>query len=155
MKRNSPEATVRQYLTVQTEGTRTVKRTIEYYNLDMILAIGYRVRSHRGTQFRRCATAPDTIPWAGTAGNTSDCDGQIIPRPTGRRHRTAHFCQILFGIFQPYEGIPGTAWNRARGYTSASPAPVQGVPAPALFFSALLRAIAALLLSSGLQYQAS
>ncbi len=33
-----------------------MKRTIEYYNLDMILAIGYRVRSHRGTQFRRWAT---------------------------------------------------------------------------------------------------
>jgi hypothetical protein len=52
----SPEATVRQYLTVQTEGSRSVQRSIEYYNLDMILAIGYRVRSHRGTQFRRWAT---------------------------------------------------------------------------------------------------
>lgn len=55
-KELSPEATVRQYLTVQTEGTRSVQRSIEYYNLDMILAIGYRVRSHRGTQFRRWAT---------------------------------------------------------------------------------------------------
>jgi hypothetical protein len=55
-KELSPEATVRQYLTVQTEGSRTVQRSIEYYNLDMILAIGYRVRSHRGTQFRRWAT---------------------------------------------------------------------------------------------------
>lgn len=51
-----PEATVRQYLTVQTEGSRSVQRSIDYYNLDMILAIGYRVRSHRGTQFRRWAT---------------------------------------------------------------------------------------------------
>jgi len=51
-----PASTVRKYLTVQTEGSRKVKRTIEYYNLDMILAIGYRVRSHRGTQFRRWAT---------------------------------------------------------------------------------------------------
>ncbi len=55
-KELSPEATVRQYLTVQSEGSRTVQRSIEYYNLDMILAIGYRVRSHRGTQFRRWAT---------------------------------------------------------------------------------------------------
>jgi hypothetical protein len=55
-KELSMEATVRQYLTVQTEGSRTVKRSIEYYNLDMILSIGYRVRSHRGTQFRRWAT---------------------------------------------------------------------------------------------------
>lgn len=51
-----PASTVKKYLTVQTEGSRKVKRTIEYYNLDMILAIGYRVRSHRGTQFRRWAT---------------------------------------------------------------------------------------------------
>ena len=55
-KELSPEATVRQYLTVQTEGTRSVQRSIEYYNLDMILAIGYRVRFPRGTQFRRWAT---------------------------------------------------------------------------------------------------
>jgi len=49
-------STVKEYLTVQTEGSRTVQRSIEYYNLNMILAIGYRVRSHRGTQFRRWAT---------------------------------------------------------------------------------------------------
>lgn len=52
----SLETTVRQYLTVQNEGSRSVRRSIDYYNLDMILAIGYRVRSHRGTQFRRWAT---------------------------------------------------------------------------------------------------
>lgn len=51
-----PDATVRQYLTVQTEGSRSVQRSLDYYNLDMILAVGYRVRSHRGTQFRRWAT---------------------------------------------------------------------------------------------------
>jgi len=50
------EATVKQYLTVQTEGSRKITRPIEFYNLDMILAVGYRVRSHRGVQFRRWAT---------------------------------------------------------------------------------------------------
>ena len=49
-------STIKEYLTVQNEGSRAVKRSIDYYNLDMILAIGYRVRSHRGTQFRRWAT---------------------------------------------------------------------------------------------------
>jgi hypothetical protein len=49
-------STVKEYLTVQIEGSRKIQRSIEYYNLDMILAIGYRVRSHRGTQFRRWAT---------------------------------------------------------------------------------------------------
>jgi hypothetical protein len=50
------EATVKESLTVQTEGNRQVKRAISYYNLDLILAIGYRVRSPRGTQFRQWAT---------------------------------------------------------------------------------------------------
>jgi hypothetical protein len=52
----TPEATIRKYLIVQTEGTRQVERQVDFYNLDMILAIGYRVRSHRGVQFRRWAT---------------------------------------------------------------------------------------------------
>ncbi|NLS91502.1 MAG: virulence RhuM family protein [Planctomycetaceae bacterium] len=50
------EATVKESLTVQIEGKREVKRTIQFYNLDLILAIGYRVRSPRGTQFRQWAT---------------------------------------------------------------------------------------------------
>lgn len=53
----TPEATVKESLTVQHEGLREVKRTITFYNLDLILAIGYRVRSPRGTQFRQWATA--------------------------------------------------------------------------------------------------
>jgi hypothetical protein len=49
-------ATVKEYLTVQQEGSRQVQRLVEHYNLDMILAVGYRVRSPRGTQFRQWAT---------------------------------------------------------------------------------------------------
>jgi len=49
-------ATVKYFLTVQNEGGRQVKRKLEHYNLEAILAIGYRVRSLRGTQFRRWAT---------------------------------------------------------------------------------------------------
>jgi len=51
-----PEATIRKFRLVQTEGSRRVERLVDFYNLDMILAIGYRVRSHRGVQFRRWAT---------------------------------------------------------------------------------------------------
>ena len=51
-----PEATVKESLTVQTEGTRQVQRKTLLYNLAMILAVGYRVRSPRGTQFRQWAT---------------------------------------------------------------------------------------------------
>ena len=50
------EATVKESLTVQTEGNREVTRTLTYYNLDLILAVGYRVRSPRGVEFRRWAS---------------------------------------------------------------------------------------------------
>lgn len=50
------EATVKEYLTVQTEGHRQVERSIQLYNLDLILAVGYRVRSPRGIQFRQWAS---------------------------------------------------------------------------------------------------
>ncbi len=48
----NPISTVRNYRTVQKEGIREVERDIEYYNLDMIIAIGFRVRSSTGTKFR-------------------------------------------------------------------------------------------------------
>lgn len=46
------DSTVKYSLTVQKEGTRSVKRQIDYYNLDVIISVGYRVKSLRGTQFR-------------------------------------------------------------------------------------------------------
>ena len=52
-----PEATVRKFRTVQIEGTRQVTRERDYYNLDMILAVGYRVRSNVGIHFRRWASS--------------------------------------------------------------------------------------------------
>ena len=50
-------STVKDFLTVRKEGNRTVSRNIEYYNLDMIIAVGYRVNSKRATQFRKWATS--------------------------------------------------------------------------------------------------
>ena len=50
------QATVAKYATVQAEGKRQVERMIEYYNLDVIISVGYRVKSLRGTQFRQWAT---------------------------------------------------------------------------------------------------
>ncbi|MEY4590460.1 MAG: hypothetical protein RL497_2536 [Pseudomonadota bacterium] len=52
----APAATVKESLTVQNEGGREVRRTVTLYNLDAILAVGYRVRSPRGVQFRRWAS---------------------------------------------------------------------------------------------------
>ena len=46
------DSTVKEYLTVQQEGLRVIKRKVEYFNLDVIISVGYRVKSLRGTQFR-------------------------------------------------------------------------------------------------------
>jgi hypothetical protein len=50
------KSTVSKMETVQKEGSRTIKRTLEYYNLDLILSIGYRVNSKKATQFRQWAS---------------------------------------------------------------------------------------------------
>jgi hypothetical protein len=50
-------ATVKKFLTVQKEGMREVSRNLEYYNLDLIIAVGYRVKSNIATAFRQWATA--------------------------------------------------------------------------------------------------
>mgnify|MGYP001613209021 FL=1 len=50
------KATIRNFRIVQKEGSREVVRDVEFYNLDLIMAVGFRVRSERGIQFRRWAT---------------------------------------------------------------------------------------------------
>jgi len=52
----APESTYKKFLLVRTEGNRQVERNIDHYNLDMIIAIGYRVQSQIATRFRRWAT---------------------------------------------------------------------------------------------------
>ncbi|MCX6086093.1 MAG: virulence RhuM family protein [Caldiserica bacterium] len=51
-----PGRTIRRFRIVRTEGSREVARLIDHYNLDAVLAVGYRVKSQRGTQFRQWAT---------------------------------------------------------------------------------------------------
>lgn len=52
---NDGISTVAKFATVQKEGSRLVNREVEYYNLDMIISVGYRVKSRRGVEFRRWA----------------------------------------------------------------------------------------------------
>jgi hypothetical protein len=53
---NREDSTVANFATVQNEGKRQVERQVEFFNLDVIISVGYRVKSHRGTQFRIWAT---------------------------------------------------------------------------------------------------
>lgn len=57
LKEELDDSTVAKFATVHDEGGRTVKREIEYYDLDMIISVGYRVKSQRGVEFRRWANS--------------------------------------------------------------------------------------------------
>ena len=104
-----PEATIKQYLTVRREGARNVRRLLDHYNLDMILAVGYRVRSHRGTQFRQWATAHlseflvkgFTLDDERLKGNTSPVDyfDELLARIRDIRASEARVYQRIRDIF--------------------------------------------------------
>lgn len=57
LKEELDSSTVAKFATVQTEGNRKIQRSIEYYNLDMIISVGYRVKSQNGVIFRKWATS--------------------------------------------------------------------------------------------------
>lgn len=75
-----PEATCKDFLQVRTEGSRTIQRNQKFYNLDVIIAIGFRVRSPRGTQFRKWANT--TLKEYLTKGFVLDSDR--LKNPDGR-----------------------------------------------------------------------
>lgn len=63
----APERTFKKHSVVQTEGSRQVSRQVDHYSLEAILAVGYRVRSTRGTQFRQWAQERRCLPAVGAA----------------------------------------------------------------------------------------
>lgn len=85
-----PEATIKSYLMLRTEGTRQVRRPVHHYSLDAILAVGFRVRSHRGTQFRKWANA--RLSEYLVKGFTMD--DERLKNPPGRGH-TDYFDELL------------------------------------------------------------
>ena len=83
-------ATIKTYLIVRTEGSRQVSREVLHYNLPVILAVGYRVRSPRGTQFRQWATA--RLSEYLVKGFT--LDDERLKNPPGKGH-TDYFDELL------------------------------------------------------------
>jgi len=86
----SREATIRDFRIVRLEGTREVARDVEHYSLPAILAVGYRVRSPRGTQFRQWATA--RLSEYLLKGFT--IDDERLKNPPGKDH-TDYFDELL------------------------------------------------------------
>ena len=77
------ESTVAFFATVQKEGKRNVEREIVYYNLDMIISVGYRVNSIRGVQFRMWATS--VLREENLSDSLTLTDGTSIP--VSRKYR--------------------------------------------------------------------
>jgi hypothetical protein len=84
------DRTIRNFRIVRSEGSRKVGRDIEHYSLPAILAVGYRVRSHRGTQFRQWATA--RLSEYLVKGFTMD--DERLKNPPGKGH-TDYFDELL------------------------------------------------------------
>ncbi len=86
------KATVRNYRTVQKEGDRDVERDIEYYNLDVIIALGFKVRSRSGVQFRKWANA--TLKEYIVKGFVMN-DERLKNPPVADSHVPDHFDEML------------------------------------------------------------
>jgi hypothetical protein len=85
-----PAATIRRHRIVRSEGSRQVARQIEHYSLPAVLAVGYRVRSHRGTQFRQWAT----IRLGEYLVKGFTLDDERLKNPPGKGH-TDYFDELL------------------------------------------------------------
>ena len=83
-------ATCKDYLQVRREGAREVARSLRHYRLEAILAVGYRVRSHRGTQFRQWATARLSEYLV----KGFSMDDERLKNPPGRGHKD-YFDELL------------------------------------------------------------
>ncbi|MDR3635575.1 MAG: RhuM family protein [Isosphaeraceae bacterium] len=105
-----PEATIRKFRIVQREGDREVSRLVDHYSLDAILAVRYRVRSIRGTQFRQWATTQlrellvkgfvlDDEKLKGGATQLGDYFDELLARIRDIRASERRFYQKLTDIY--------------------------------------------------------
>ena len=78
----TPEATVKKYLTVQTEGERRISRELDHYSLQMIVAVGFKVNNQRAVQFRK---------WAGQIVKDHTIQGWTMDK---ERLKTGHMFRI-------------------------------------------------------------
>jgi hypothetical protein len=106
----SSQATIRKFLTVRTEGNRSVSRLVDHYSLPVILSIGYRVRSAQGTRFRQWATTrldeylvkgfvmdDERLKTAGNLGE--DYFEELLERIRGIRASERRFYQKITDIY--------------------------------------------------------
>jgi hypothetical protein len=123
------EATVKEYLTVQQEGSRAVKRRLDFYNLDMIIAVGYRVKSGVATRFRQWAT--ERLREYLIKGFTLDDD-----RLKGRDRLADHFDELLARI-REIRASEARVYQRIREIFSLAGDYVEGRQETQVFFATM------------------
>jgi Virulence protein RhuM family len=121
-------ATIRKFRIVRSEGKREVTREIEHYHLDTILAVGFRVRSHRGTQFRQWAMARSSEYLV--KGFTMDDERLKNPPGKGQRPMPSSNCATTSHFFRPSKrSWPRLQADNARPKNSTPPS-VNWCPLP-------------------------
>jgi len=122
-------ATCKEYLQVRAEGERTVQRHIKHYNLDMILAVGYRVRSPRGVMFRQWAT--ERLREYLVKGFTLDDE-----RLKGRDQRADYFDELLARI-REIRASEARVYQRIREIFALASDYVEGQQQTQVFFATM------------------
>jgi len=125
----SEAATCKAILQVQDEGGRAVRRQLKHYNLDMILAVGYRVRSLRGTQFRQWAT--ERLREYLVKGFTLDDE-----RLRGRDKLTDYFDELLARI-REIRASEARVYQRIRDILALASDYAEGRQETLVFFAAM------------------
>jgi hypothetical protein len=120
-------ATCKDYLQVRQEAGRRVQRALKHYNLDVILAVGYRVRSPRGTQFRQWAT--ERLREYLVKGFTLDDE-----RLKGRDARADHFDELLSRI-REIRASEARVYQRIREIFALASDYVEGEQETQMFFA--------------------
>ena len=95
-------STVAKFATVQIEGGREVERNIEYYNLDVIISVGYRVKSKRGVEFRR---------WANSVLKQYILKGYAV-----NNHRIRQLGEVIRVLRRYSENSPLLVWEMNRTF---------------------------------------
>lgn len=118
----TPGATVARSATVQREGDREVTRDVEYFNLDVIISVGYRVKSHRGNQFHIWATQRRSGRGrrSGDRARPADRGAAAYQRVMEVTHRLAAVNQrVAFYVLRPHLGAENAARHTVNAPSSA------------------------------------
>jgi hypothetical protein len=119
------DLTVKEYLTVQQEGSRSVNRPVKYYNLDAIISVGYRVKSNIATQFRI---------WATSRLKEFLIKGFILDDARLKEAKNDYFNELIERVRDTYAQVKRYSTERFARYTQQASIMMQTLKRPETFF---------------------